>query len=181
MRRVIVIGSGGAGKSTLARWLGEILGLPVIHLDVEHWRPGWVEPPKEEWRRRVGELVTGESWVMDGNYGGTMEARMAACDAVIFLDLPRALCVWRVFKRVVTYRKNTRPDMAEGCHEKLDFKFLLWVWGYPKRTRPKVVRLLEAHRGTKEIFWLRSRAEVEDFLARLAERRMAETEGRAAV
>src|SRR4051812_11836598 len=98
MRRVVVIGSGGAGKSTLARRIGERLGLPVIHLDAEHWQSGWIEPSKEEWARRVSELVKADAWVIDGNYGGTMDSRLAACDTAIFLDLPRSLCVVRVVR-----------------------------------------------------------------------------------
>jgi adenylate kinase family enzyme len=167
MKRVLLIGAGGAGKSTLSRRLGEILGLKVIHLDVEHWRPGWVETPKDEWARKVGELCGGDSWVIDGNYSSTLEPRLAACDTVVFLDLPRAVCVWRVFKRVLTYRKNTRPDMAEGCHEQFDLKFLLWVWNYPERTRPKVLALLEKYREGKQVVRLRSSAEVKRFLNQL--------------
>ena len=71
MNRVIVIGSGGAGKSTLAPQIGEILGLPVIHLDREFWRPNWMATPEDEWIERVRELVARERWVMDGNFGGT--------------------------------------------------------------------------------------------------------------
>ncbi|MET0624393.1 MAG: DNA topology modulation protein [Pyrinomonadaceae bacterium] len=167
MKRVLVIGSGGAGKSTFSRRLGERLGLEVIHLDVEHWRPGWVETPKDEWARKVDELCQRDSWVMDGNFSGTLERRLAACDAVVFLDLPRVVCVWRVLKRVVMYRDGTRPDMAEGCREKFDLKFLLWVWNYPKRTRPKVLALLEQHGEGKRIVRLRSSAEAERFLNQL--------------
>jgi adenylate kinase family enzyme len=164
MKRMLVIGSGGSGKSTFARRLGELLGIEVVHLDVEHWLPGWTEPPKEEWRRRVEELLRGDEWVIDGNYSGTLETRLAACDTVVFIDLPRALCVWRVLKRVVTYRSGSRPDMAEGCEERFDLKFLKWVWDYTKRTRPKVLRLLEENSRARSVYRLRSRVEVEDFL-----------------
>lgn len=164
MKRVLVIGPGGAGKSTFARRLGVRLGLRVIHLDRAYWRSGWVEPPKDEWRRRVEELCGGDSWIMDGNYSGTLGVRLAACDTVVFMDLPRSLCLWRVLKRAVMYRRSPRPDMAEGCREKLDFKFLYWVWTYPKARRPKVLSLLERHAGEKRIIRLRSSAEVEEFL-----------------
>jgi adenylate kinase family enzyme len=165
MKRVLVIGSGGAGKSTFSRRLGERLGVEVIHLDVAHWRPGWVEPPKDEWARKVDGLCERDSWVMDGNFSVTLDVRLAACDTVVFLDLPRAVCVWRVLKRRMIYRGVARPDMAEGCHEKLDVEFLLWVWNYPGRTRPKVLALLERHGEGKRIVRLRSSAEVERFLA----------------
>jgi adenylate kinase family enzyme len=165
MKRVLVIGSGGAGKSTFARRLAERLGLPVIHLDRVYWRAGWVEPPKDEWRRTVEELCAGDSWVMDGNYSGTLDVRLAACDTVIFLDLPRVLCTWRVMKRAAIYRGATRPDMAEGCQEKMDLEFLSWVWNYPRRSRPKILARLEEFSGGKQVYRLRSSAEAEKFLA----------------
>ena len=175
MKKILVIGSGGAGKSTFARRLGERLNLEVIHLDRHFWSAGWVEPPRAEWARDVEELTRRESWVMDGNYSGTLEQRVAACDAIIFLDLPRTVCVWRVVKRAVVYRRRTRPDMAEGCHEHLSLKFLRWVWDYPGRSRPKVLELLKAKARDKRVFRLRSDAEVEQFLA--AARRLDEDEG----
>ncbi|MFL6332350.1 MAG: topology modulation protein [Pyrinomonadaceae bacterium] len=168
MKRVLVIGSGGAGKSTFARRLGEKLGLPVIHLDRTYWRAGWIEPPKDEWRQQVDELCAGGGWVMDGNYSGTLESRLAACDTVILLDLPRLLCLWRVSRRALRYKGVSRPDMAEGCREQLnrDFlAFLLWVWNYPRRSRPKVLKRLEEVAGSKQIYRLRSSAEAEKFLA----------------
>lgn len=167
MRRVLVIGSGGSGKSTLARRLGELLNVEVIHLDWHFWRPGWVETPKPEWRETVVGLLGRDAWVMDGNFSGTLDLRLEACDTVIFIDLPRALCLWRVIKRLALYRRRGRPDMAEGCGEKLDFKFMRWVWDYPERTRPDVLEKLEKHSRDKRVIHLRSRAEVESFLAGL--------------
>ncbi len=82
MKRIAIIGPGGAGKSTLARQIGAKTGLPVIHLDAHYWHEGWVETPKEEWAQAVRELAEGEAWVMDGNYGGTMEIRLPAAPAL---------------------------------------------------------------------------------------------------
>ncbi|HEX8559947.1 MAG TPA: DNA topology modulation protein [Pyrinomonadaceae bacterium] len=165
MRRILVIGSGGAGKSTLARRLGRRLGLEVLHLDAFFWRPGWVETPKDEWRRTVEGLCGREAWVMDGNFSGTLDVRLAACDTVVFLDLPRAVCLWRVLKRLAMYRNGRRPDMAEGCGERLDLKFLHWVWTFPSRSRPKVLARLAEMAAGKRVVRLRSDAEVERFLA----------------
>src|ERR1044072_5602381 len=167
MRRVLVIGSGGAGKSTVAAQLGEILGLEVNHLDKFYWRAGWVEPSRDEWFKTVTELVDRDSWVMDGNYSGTLELRLQKCDTIVFLDLPRVLCLWRIVKRFLFYRNRNRPDVAEGCPEKLDLEFVSWVWNYPRRSRPKVIKLLQDHAAGKQIFRLRSRNEVKRFLSKI--------------
>lgn len=93
MERVAIIGPGGAGKSTLARQLGAITGVPVIHLDREHWKPGWVETPAAEWEERVRELAAAERWIIDGNYGGTLDVRLDRADTVVFLDFGRFRCL----------------------------------------------------------------------------------------
>jgi len=165
MRRVLVIGSGGSGKSTVAAQLGELLELEVNHLDKFYWRAGWVEPAQDEWIKTVSELIDRDAWVIDGNYSRTLELRLRKCDTIVFLDLPRVVCLWRIVKRYFLYRDGTRPDMAEGCRENLNFQFVSWVWNYPRRSRPKVIKLLREHAGEKRIFWLRSRSEVKKFLA----------------
>jgi len=114
MKKVIVIGSGGAGKSTFSRRLGEATGLPVIHLDAHFWRPNWEPTPKDEWKAKVGELLKGDEWIMDGNFGGTRELRMQAADTIIMLDFPRRVCMYRVVKRAFQFHGKKRPDMGEG-------------------------------------------------------------------
>jgi adenylate kinase family enzyme len=165
MKKVLVIGSGGAGKSTVATRLGELLGIEVIHLDQFYWRPGWVEMPKFEWLKTVERLVRKDSWIIDGNYSGSLEIRLAACDTVIFLDIARSVCVWRLLKRVLRYRKKNRPDMAEGCAERFNLEFVRWVWNYSSRTKPKVLVRLKENSGRKRIVCLHSSSEVEKFLA----------------
>jgi adenylate kinase family enzyme len=167
MRKVLVIGSGGAGKSTFAKRLGTRLKIKVIHLDSIYWRPGWVEMPKAEWLKTVEELLKLESWIMDGNYSGTLELRLQSCDTVIFLDLPRIVCLWRVVKRLLQYHNRSRPDMADECREKFNLEFMRWVWDYPKRARPKVLKRLEENLRDKKIIFLRSQLEMEKFLASL--------------
>jgi adenylate kinase family enzyme len=165
MRRALVIGSGGAGKSTLAADLGARTRLPVIHLDAIYWRAGWAATPPDELARIVADLAAGDAWVMDGNYGGTMDARLAACDTVVFLDLPRLVCLWRVVRRWLRYRGVTRPDMAAGCNERLSLEFLRWIWTYPAERRPEILAKLGALAGGKRVVVLRSGREVDRFLA----------------
>lgn len=169
MRRVAIIGSGGAGKSTLARRLGGILGLPVIHLDKGYWQPGWTEPLRAEWQQRVEGLVKGEEWIIDGNFGGTMELRLAAADTVIFLYFPSTICLQRVVKRRLMHWNTARSDMAEGCNEKIDLQFLGWVWNFRKTTKPEIEkRLLKLDRSVR-VVRLRTPGETKAFLAEVTE------------
>lgn len=166
MKRVLVIGSSGAGKSTFARRLGEKTGLKVIHLDRLFWKPNWVETAdKNEWKAVLEKALAGEAWIADGNFSATLEMRLEKCDTVIFLDMPRALCVYRILKRLALYRKGSRPDMADGCDEKFDWEFTKWTWNYPARSKPKVEALLKRFENEKRIIRLKSRREVENFLA----------------
>jgi adenylate kinase family enzyme len=165
MKKILVIGSGGAGKSTFAKRLGIILKLQVIHLDSLYWGPGWVETPKEKWRTTVEELLKGDSWIIDGNYGGTLDIRLAACDGVVFLDMPRLVCVERVLKRAALYRRKNRPDMAQGCPEKVNWEFLKYIWGYPRKRKPALVEKLKLYSQTKAVTILRTQTEIESFLA----------------
>jgi adenylate kinase family enzyme len=164
MKRILVIGSSGSGKSTFARRLGELLSLEVIHLDSLFWRSGWVETPKDEWRTKVAKTLQGDFWIIDGNYSATMDLRLPACDTVIFLEIPRIICVYRILKRVVTYKKGSRPDIPEGCDEKFDWEFVKIVWSYPTRSKPKVEALIKSLASEKTIIRLKSRKEIENFL-----------------
>jgi adenylate kinase family enzyme len=169
MKKILVIGSPGAGKSTFARRLGEKTGIEVIHLDRLYWKPNWVETTdKDKWRAIVKKALEGDAWIIDGNYSGTLEMRLAKCDTVIFLDLPPALCVYRILKRVAFYRPGGRPDMADGCDEKLDWEFVKLTWTYPTRSKPKVEALLRRFEGEKNVIRLKSKREIENFLANLS-------------
>ena len=164
MKRVAVIGSGGAGKSVFSRELGRRTGLPVIHLDVEFWSPGWVPMDDGPWEARVRELVAGDRWIMDGNFGGTMAIRFERADTVVFLDLARVVCILSAISRSLRYRRGNRPDMTEGNRERFDLAFLAWIWNYPRTRRPGIVRQLDALPPTVNVVRLTSRRAMRDFL-----------------
>lgn len=160
----MLIGSGGSGKSTLAREMGETLGIEVFHLDKLFWKRGWTETPRDEWVRVQSELVQKKQWIIDGNFGGTIDIRLQAADTVIFIDMPRIICMYRVLKRQIQYYNRTRPDMGEECNEKVDLAFLKWIWHYPKRNRPRVLAVLQSISSEKSVVHLRTRRDVRTFL-----------------
>jgi adenylate kinase family enzyme len=164
MKRILVIGSGGAGKSTFAKELGAIVDLPVIHLDQVYWKPGWEKPSKQEWAARVERLIAQHEWIMDGNFGGTLPQRIKRADAIILLDISRWVCLWRIAKRIVKYRGRHRPDMTPGCQERFDLEFIRWIWSYPTRSKPAKLALLSATGPDQRVVILGSGREVRHFL-----------------
>lgn len=139
--RIQIIGYSGSGKSTLARKLGEKYGVPVLHLDSVEFLPNWEKRPLTEKQRIVTEFLDGnDGWVVDGNYSKlSYDRRMEEADEIVNMDFGRLSCLWRVVKRYRTYKNTTRPDMGEGCNEKLDWAFVKWIlWeGRSKETREK--------------------------------------------
>lgn len=166
MERVLIIGCGGAGKSTLARQLGEKTGLPVVHLDKLFWHPGWVESTKDEIDAKIMEELGKPRWIMDGNYNRTLPMRLQKCDTVIYLDFSRFACLFGVLKRVLTTYGTVRPDMAEGCPERFDLDFIKWVWNFNKTKRERYYRLLNEAEGIEKIV-LKNRWMVKRFLQSL--------------
>ena len=163
MRRVLVIGSPGAGKSTLASELARRTGLPLVHLDQHAWMSGWVELGREEWKARVRELIAGDAWVIDGNYTGSLPARLRRADTVINLEMPAWRCLARLVRRIASSYGRVRPDMAEGCPEQLDWGFLLYTARFPWTHRAKISERLAAFPGT--VIRLKSPSAVRRFLA----------------
>lgn len=169
MKHILVIGSGGAGKSCFAAQLAARTGLPLIHLDAYYWRSGWEALPDTEWIAKVDELLAGEQWIMDGNFGGTLERRLSACDTVVFLDLPMWLCLWRVVRRRIQFHGRARPDMTSGCNERLTVDFLWWIISYPVQRRPALRRRLAQLRPDQQVFVIRTARMAETLLQSLAQ------------
>ncbi|MDJ0589154.1 MAG: DNA topology modulation protein [Pleurocapsa sp. MO_226.B13] len=164
MQRVVIIGSCGAGKSTLSKALGKKLNLPVIHLDSYYWQPGWQASDRQEWEKIQQELIRGDFWIIDGNYGSTMDIRLAAADTIIWLDFNRYLCLRRVFKRSLQYFGKVRSDMATGCPERLNWEFLHYVWSFPRLHRPRIIDKLAKYQVNQQIIILHNPHQVLNLL-----------------
>jgi adenylate kinase family enzyme len=165
MRRVLVVGCAGAGKTTLARKLAERSGLPLVHLDFHYWRPGW-RPPDDSnlWREQVIALTQAPAWIMDGNYSNTYDIRMPRADTLVWLDYPRAVCMRRVLLRTLLGYGRTRADLPSACPERFDIPFLRYVWHFPQRHRPRIVDAIERFGRQLRIARLRSDREAAEFL-----------------
>jgi len=165
--RILILGPSGSGKSTVCERIGRILGIPVVHLDKYYWNPNWVDTPKDEWVSKVKNLIASESWVMDGNYTSTLKMRSEVADTLIFLDMTRRMSYFRVIIRYLKNRGKTRPDVTEGCPEKIDLDFIRWIWDYPNTRKPAILRFLERLRSSKNVYIIKNQREIEEFLKAL--------------
>lgn len=169
--RIAVVGCCGAGKSTLATRLALATGLPVVHLDREYWRPGWVEPDGATWDAHHGELIAESHWIVDGNFGGTMRPRIERAELVVQLVVPTHVALWRVISRSFRHWSRARPDMAPGCVERplqrRTLSFWHYVATYNRRGTPAVTRLLDELAADRWIV-VRSGADADALVAELA-------------
>ncbi|MGH6956891.1 MAG: hypothetical protein ACREEW_09545, partial [Caulobacteraceae bacterium] len=122
-RRIAVLGGAGAGKSTLARRLGEALGLPVAHLDILVYGPGWTRRAPDEVRARLSAALGDEGWIVDGTYGEAHDLTLPHADLVIWIDQPAWLRLWRCWRKTRLNRGRARPDRPDGCEEAFGWRY----------------------------------------------------------
>lgn len=141
--RILIVGCGGAGKSTLAIEMGKRFDLPVVHLDKLWWLPNWQSRSEQEFDEMLIVELMKSNWIIEGNFSRTFETRLKYADLCIFLDYDTELCVQGVYERVRKYNGFTRPDMADGCTEHFDEEFINWIKTYKENARPLVLAKLE--------------------------------------
>ncbi len=142
-KKILIVGCGGAGKSTLAVEMGNKFKLPVVHLDKLHWLPNWEMRPSEEFDSLLEDQLKKDEWIVDGNYDRTFELRLRYADLCIFLDYDTQLCIQSVIERVEKYKGTSRPDMTEGCNEQADEEFIEWIQTYKTDVRPRFIERLQ--------------------------------------
>lgn len=158
-KKITIIGSPGAGKSTFARRLRDITGLPLFYLDMLWHKPDRTNISKEEFDRVLKELVKNDRWIIDGNYQRTLEIRLKACDTVYFLDYPIHICLEGAQSRI----GKEREDMP-WMETELDEEFRQYILDFPKEQLPRINLLLEAYKKEKDIVVFHSREEAAEYL-----------------
>lgn len=158
MKKIVVIGCPGAGKSTFARRLREMTGLPLYYLDQIWHKADRTTVSKEEFDAKLREIIRQDSWIIDGNYLRTMENRLEACDTVFFLDYPLEICLEGAKARIGTVRE----DMP-WVETEFDEEFRQWILDFPEDQIPVIYELLKKYEIEKEIIIFKSRDEAEKF------------------
>lgn len=159
MKKVMIIGCAGAGKSTFARKLRDKTNLPLYYLDMIWHKPDKTNISREEFDEKLQEIIQQEAWIIDGNYGRTLEVRMKACDTVFLLDYPLDVCLEGAHARI----GKEREDMPWQATE-IDQEFVQWIKDFPKNEMPAVWELVEKYKHEKDIIIFKSREEAEGYL-----------------
>lgn len=158
MKRIIVIGCPGSGKSTFSRALRDKTGLPLFHLDMMYWNEDRTTVEKSVFLERLGSAMEQDEWIIDGNYASTIELRLEMCDTVIFLDYPLELCLEGVSAR----RGKPRGDMP-WVEDGEDEEFIRFIKSFSTEVRPEILKLLKKY-SNKRIYIFKTREEAEGFL-----------------
>lgn len=180
MKRIAIIGCSGSGKSTLAFKLHEILKLPIYHLDQYYWKPNWQQPEFEKFQVIHNQICDKNQWIIDGIYSRTLPYRFDKADVIIFLDLPRYICLFQVCKRILLNYNKITSSSAPSCPERFDLNFFKWIWNYKKCSRVEILLLLQNLSGvtsqsgvdsSRQVFVLQSQKEIDLFVKKLSKTR----------
>lgn len=170
--RILVMGCSGGGKSTLSQKIAGLFGLAYISIDRDVlWLPGWAERDKVAQRAIITDKVGADRWVMDGTNPSSFDIRLPRTDMVIWVRMSRWLCIWGVVTRWMKWVGRTRPEMAPGCPEKVDWQFLKFIWTFEEKFTPRIIRGLAEHGPAVPILQLSSRQQMNALLALLEKSR----------
>lgn len=167
MKRILIVGVPGAGKTVFSRKLAEKTGLPLVHLDFYYHQTKFnYYNDKPAWKKKVEELVARDKWIIEGNYHSTYNIRFARADCILLLDIPKTKAIYRVLKRHVTSRNKRRPEMPTEWREKIGRDFIKHIWNFDKKEVPKVYRELSNHES-KELIVIKNTKQANEFLEML--------------
>jgi len=164
MKKIIVIGCAGSGKSYFTSKLSKIINIKKHHLDCYFWKENWVKTPRDEFVKIVDKIMEEDSWIIDGNYSNTMERRMIKADTIFFLDMPTDLCLESERKRRGSKREDLPDYLIEPLEE--DKEFVEFIKNYKTNRRPNVISLLKKYKD-KNIIIFTSRNQVDEYLNKL--------------
>jgi len=167
--RILVIGCSGGGKSTLSRGLSSRLDLPYVSMDRDfYWLPGWTKRPRADERALIAAKVAEDRWIMDGTGASSFDLRLPRTDLVVWVRVPRPVCLWGLTCRVASSFGRVRPDMAPGCPEQLpDRDFLSYIWNFERRVSPVIVDRLDRYSPDMPVLQLGSHRDMGALVARL--------------
>ena len=168
MKRICIIGCSGSGKSRLAGHIATLLDLPAFSLDQYYWHSGWTMPAADDWRQRHEELIQQPKWILDGTYFQLLEERLAIADLVIFLDLPRRVCVFRIIWRTLRWWRRSRSGAPVGCVERFDWEFFHYVWTFRRDYHPNVVERLNRRPATCRLITIKNSQDISTLMTELA-------------
>lgn len=166
MKRILIIGSNGAGKSTFSYKLSSKLQLPLVHIDKIYWSDNWKVTPKEQFEALVLDEARKDQWIIEGNNIRSLPQRLKYADTVFWFEFSPLMCIWNVFKREIKYFKKVRPDVPNGCVSKLSFHFLKDVWNFNQKNHDRIVEMLDDCEGI-DVVRFRNHKEVEKYLNKL--------------
>lgn len=145
MKRVMIIGCAGSGKTTMAKEISRLIDSPAVHMDKILWTSdgwNWIKRTDLEIRTDIKHAAAKDRWVFEGDSYSNADLRIAHADTLIFLDMPTTTCLFRVIKRMIMTYNMPRDDLADGCRERFDWEFLKWIFNYRTTTMPKALKLL---------------------------------------
>lgn len=167
-KKIAIIGCAGSGKTTLAFKMAEQLRLPLYHLDTYQWLPGWQKLEQDEFVKVHHALCDLPAWIIEGSAMKLLAHRIHQADVIIFLDVPRLTCIWRVIKRAILHWNLEIPGSPKGCTQRLlsfaFLAFLKWIWHYNDTYRASILNLLEEVKDSKKVYVLHASQDINNLI-----------------